>query len=182
MIYEDKYSKKYYILMIRDNNLQFMEIKNKYKKNKENYEIKNLFESENDSKQFTDIIKGKYLFKGCVINKFNDNYNIDYLYLYFKGEGNNFIIIDLLNRKIIEKIKINKDVESILNWNNNNLILQSKESFYIFNTRNNKIISKYSNFSREKSNINSIKTFFSIKNNFYCLFTAESNINFYVAI
>ena len=182
MIFEDKYSKKYYFLMIKDNNnLQYLEIKSKYNENNEKYEIKNFFESENDLKKFTDIIKGQILFSGCVINKYIDNHNTDCLYLYFRKEGN-CLIINLLNRKIIENIKINKYIKSILNWNNKNLILLSDESFYIFDTRNNQIISKYSNFSRKEPFLKSIKTFFSIKNNFYCIFVAEENIHFYISI
>ena len=115
MIFEDKYSKKYYFLMIKDNNnLQYLEIKSKYNENNEKYEIKNFFESENDLKQFTDIIKDQTIFSGCVINKYIDNHNTDCLYLYFRKEGN-CVIINLLNRKIIENIKINKYIKSILN-------------------------------------------------------------------
>ena len=47
---------------------------------------------------------------------------------------------------------INKYVESILNWNNKYLILQSEISFYIFDTKINKIISRYSNLSGNFSN------------------------------
>ena len=186
MIYEDKYSKKYYILMVRDNNLQFIEIKHK---DENDYEIKNFFKSENDLKQFTEIINKKVLFKGCVINKSNDNYNNDYLYLfskegYFSSKGN-IAIIDLSNRKIIENIKINinKDehIISLLNWNNKNLILQFENSFYIFDTRINKIISKYSCKSGSTIYYKSyLKTFFSIENNIYWLFTANLKLNFYI--
>jgi hypothetical protein len=166
MIYEDKYSKKYYILILRDNNLKFIEIKHKYEND---YEIKNFFKSENDLKQFTEIINKKVLFKGCVNNKFNDNCNNDYLYLlskegYSSSKGN-IIIIDLLNRKIIENIKINinknEHIISLLNWNNKNLILQFDNSFYIFDRRINKIISKYSCKSGSTTIINhTLKLFF----------------------
>ena len=137
--------------------------------------------------QFKETIKEKFHFKGCIINLSNNNYNNDYLYLYFKEENvvfendsskGNFIIIDLLNRKIIKKIKLNKHVQSILNWNNKNLILRSDKSFYIFDTRINKIISRYSNFPDEDEGVFfGIKIFFSIKNNFY-LFAAKRNIMF----
>ena len=183
MIYEDKYSKKYYILMVRDNNLKLIKIKNKYKKKDK---IKNFFESENDLNQFTQIIKGKTYFKGCIINKSDNNFNSDYLYLLC---GGNFIIIDLLNKKIIENIKLNKYANSILNWNNDNLILQFNDSFYIFDTRINKIISKYSDILKDEVYIESIKTLLSVKNNFYFLFYRDEkmgykkngNIYFYIS-
>ena len=187
IIYHDKFSKKYCILMIIYNNLQFIEIKNKYEKN---YQIKNFFELENDLQQFKETIKWKMLFKGCIINLFSSNDNTDYLYLYFNGKNivsenypskGIFVVIDLLNKKIIKKIKINKYIASILNWNNKYLILQSNESFYIFDTRINKIISKYSNLSLKDLSKQSIKTFFSIKNNFYSLFVFNENINFFIS-
>ena len=187
IIYHDKFSKKYCILMIIYNNLQFIEIKNKYEKN---YQIKNFFELENDLHQFKETIKWKMLFKGCIINLFSSNDNTDYLYLYFNGKNivsenypskGIFVVIDLLNKKIIKKIKINKYIASILNWNNKYLILQSNESFYIFDTRINKIISKYSNLSLKDLSKQSIKTFFSIKNNFYSLFVFNENINFFIS-
>ena len=65
IIYEDKYSEKYYILMVIYNNLQFIEIKNKYK---ENYQNENFFVTENDLKLFKETIKEKIDFKGCIIN------------------------------------------------------------------------------------------------------------------
>ena len=176
MVYEDKHSKKYYILMVRDNNLEFIEIRLKYEND---YEIKNFFESKNDLKQFTEIINEKLYFKGCVVNSSNNNYNTDYLYLYFTGETN-FIIIDLLNKKIIKKIELNKDIISIVNWNNKYLILQAYGSFYIYDTRIDKIITEYSNLL-EFDFIKSIKTFFSIKNNFYCYFVNKGIINFFIS-
>ena len=96
-----------------------------------------------------------------------------------------FSIIDLSNRKIIEntKININKNehIISLLNWNNKNLILQFENSFYIFDTRINKIISKYSCKSGSIMDYKSyLKTFFSIENNIYWLFTANLKLNFYI--
>ena len=176
MIYEDKYSKKYYILMIRDNNLQYIQIKNKYSKK---YKNKNFFESESELQQFTEAIKDQSSFKGCIINISKNNCN--YLYLYYsKG---NFIVIDLSNKKIIKKLQLKPNIyiKSIINWNNNTLILQSDLSFYIFDKRINKIISKYSNLPEKRPYLESIKTFISIKNNFYGLFADSSIISFFIS-
>ena len=156
--------------MLKSNNIQYKKIKNKYKKNSK---IKNFFKSKNDLQQFKEIIKDGNIINGCIIN---NNFNNEYAYLYFESLSNrNFIIIDLSNKKIIRKIQINIsniNFNSILNLNNKHLILKSFDSLYIFDTRINKIISKYSNLPNEKLYFSSIKTFFSLENNFYCLFFA----------
>ena len=93
----------------------------------------------------------------------------------------NFIIIDLVQRKIIKNIKLNIEVCSILNWNNKNLILVTKQLLYIFDTRINKIISKYSNLLEGEINIDTLKTLFSFKNNFYSLFIKKGFIYFFTS-
>ena len=187
IIYEDKYSKKYYIINIRDDTIYLIEIKQNY----DNYQIQNLIESENDLFKLKDFFENKNNFKGCIINEKNNN---DYLYLienkkiiYYKNLSNslerNLIIIDLFNRKVLKNIELNIKVNSIINWNNRNIIITSNKSFYIFDTRTNKLISKYSNNSGESKNIGLIKPFYDIKQRFYGLFILNGFIlNFFMII
>ena len=140
MTYEDKYLKKYYILMLRDDNLQLIEIKQNYN----DYQIQNyFFKSENDLQQLKELIKDGSYFNGLIINMPNDNNN-DCLYIsvekiksqkYNDSTKKNFITIDLLQRKIIKNIKLNIEVCFISNSNNKNLILATNKSLYIFDTK-----------------------------------------------
>ena len=175
--------------MLRDENIQIIEIKYNY----DNYQIQNFFGEENDLQQFKELIKGGFNFKGCIIkisNDNNDGNNNDYLYIsvgekigekYNESKIKNIIIIDLSQRKIIKNIHINIKVCSILNWNNKYLILATEQSLYIFDTRINKIISKYSNLSGEKTDIKTLKALFSLKNNFYSLFIQKGYIIFFTS-
>ena len=182
MTYQDKYLKKYYILMLRDDNLQLIEIRQNYN----DYQIQNFFKSEIDLQQLKELIKDGSYFNGLIINMPNDNNN-DCLYIsvekiksqkYNDSIKKNFIIIDLLQRKIIKNIKLNIEVCFILNWNNKDLILATNKSLYIFDTRINKIISKYSNLFGGVVYFSALKTLFSLKNNFYSLFAKKEYIHF----
>ena len=82
MTYEDKYLKKYYILMLRDDNLQLIEIKQNYN----DYQIQNFFGSEIDLQQLKELIKDGSYFNGLIINMPNDNNN-DCLYITIKKKN-----------------------------------------------------------------------------------------------
>ena len=181
LIYEDKYSKKYYILIIKDNIIKLIEIK----QNDNSYQFINLIESENDLIELKKIFKKEYNYNACIIN--ND---IKHLYINCKKiekdeieEDSNkiediLIIVDLFKKKILKQIELPISANSIINWNDKKLIFISNKSFYIFDTNINKIISKYN--IGEKNNICSIKTFFSEKNKFYSLFIHMQHIEYFI--
>ena len=181
LIYEDKYSKKYYILIIKDNIIKLIEIK----QNDNSYQFINLIESENDLIELKKIFKKEYNYNACIINK-----DIKHLYINCKKiekdeieEDRNkiediLIIVDLFKKKILKQIELPISANSIINWNDKKLIFISNKSFYIFDTNINKIISKYN--IGEKNNICSIKTFFSEKNKFYSLFIHMQHIEYFI--
>jgi len=103
---------------------------------------------------------------GCIIQNKKNN---DYLYLGDnKGQLN---IINLRNRQIIEqiKIKINKYITFIENWNDKYIIIGDIHYIYVFNTDINKIISKYLSIFNSERIIHHIIKFFYVEYNFYCL-------------
>ena len=183
IIYDDKYSKKYYIINITNEKIQLIEIKQNY----EFCQIENLFNSEIDLLKLKEFYENKNNFKACVIYDTNK----DYLFItdkkkIFKNEiwtnslEGNLIKIDLLERKIIKNIELNVEVNSIINWNNKALIIESYKLFYVFDIRINKIISKYSNLTKDEEILDLFKPFINVNQNFYGLFFLKNNIlNFY---
>ena len=110
---------------------------------------------------------GDYL--GCIIsNKDNKNY----LYLIDNKSGL-LIIIDLNLKKKIKELKINDDIGSIFNWNNNYILFSSKKYIYTFDTNIDRIINK--TLINLGKNIISINKFIFEENNFYSLIVDISN-------
>ena len=110
---------------------------------------------------------GDYL--GCIISNKD---NKSYLYLIDNKSGL-LIIIDLNIKKKVKDLKIDDDIGSIINWNNNYIIFSSKKYIYTFDTNIDRIINKTSINLGE--NIVSINKFIFEENNFYSLIVDISN-------
>lgn len=110
---------------------------------------------------------GDYL--GCIISNKD---NKSYLYLIDNKSGL-LIIIDLNLKKKVKDLKIDDDIGSIINWNNNYIIFSSKKYIYTFDTNIDRIINKTSINLGE--NIVSINKFIFEENNFYSLIVDISN-------
>ena len=110
---------------------------------------------------------GDYL--GCIISNKD---NKSYLYLIDNKSGL-LIIIDLNLKKKAKDLKIDDDIGSIINWNNNYIIFSSKKYIYTFDTNIDRIINKTSINLGE--NIVSINKFIFEENNFYSLIVDISN-------
>lgn len=92
------------------------------------------------------------------------------------------LVFDLLTNKFVKRIIFHFKVNSMLNWNNKYLLLSSDNSFYFFDVKNNKLITKYSDGDlkiNENKKINSIKSFISVKDNFYGLFILKDKLDIF---
>ena len=99
---------------------------------------------------------------GCVVES-KDKRNLLYLF----NDNGLLTIIDLvLNQKVI-KLNTIGEINSILNWNSNYLIISSKKYIHTFDITINKIINK--TLINSDRNIASIKVFISEEYNFYSL-------------
>ena len=110
---------------------------------------------------------GDYL--GCIISSKDHK---SYLYLIDNKSGL-LLIIDLNLKKKVKDLKIDDDIGSIINWNNNYIIFSSKKYIYTFDTNIDRIINKTSINLGE--NIVSINKFIFEENNFYSLIVDISN-------
>lgn len=99
---------------------------------------------------------------GCVVES-KDKRNLLYLF----DDNGLLTIIDLaLNQKVI-KLNTIEEINSIINWNKNYIILASKKYIYTFDITINKIINK--TLINSDRNIASINLFISEEYNFYSL-------------
>lgn len=107
-----------------------------------------------------------------ILNIISQN-NKDYLYI-SNIEGK-ILIFDLSKKELINEIYLFFDVRSAINWNNKYIIFMSYKSLLIYDTNENKKITKYSNIFGENKSIYIIKTHFCKEYNFFCLFTCGDN-------
>ena len=124
LIWEDKKSKLYYLIYNTYSDLTLLDINDKKKA---------------ETLTFHEILKvfGEYL--GCIINSREGK---DFLYIFdYCGL---LIIFDLNIKQKIKILDIINNIESLVNWNNNYIILGAKKNIYIFDTINEKIINKKS--------------------------------------
>lgn len=171
LIYKDNYNKQIFILVNDENSIKKIEIKNNY--NNYNKDFQNLIDSNEDLNNFKKFIHEANYNNSCIV------YDNDKDYLYISSYEGNIIIIDLIKRQLIEKINLNINVNYFINWNFQYFLLISEQFFFIYDKNINKIISKYLNIFEDKKNKYCIKTHFSKKDNFYCLFIGEKgNINY----
>ena len=79
------------------------------------------------------------------------------------------MIIDLFEKKIFKYIKLHLKINSIINWNNDNIIMiiDNNKCIGVYDTKNEKIISRY--FLKDNECINNYKIHCSNEFNFYCL-------------
>ena len=171
LIYKNENNKKNYIIIILNNNIQIIEITNKFK-------VENLLEINDKLNDFLKLVKIDYRFNNNVEIKFtchpcliNKGINNDYLYIANnkKNKESDLVIIDLFKRKSFKFINLTFLVRSLVNWNNNNIIFISLDSFYIFDINTHQIVTKYINIDNGKTILNA-KPFFSKEHEFNCLF------------
>ena len=182
LIYEDKNLKKYYIIII-DKEIKLIEIKNNYT----SAQLNNFFNSEDELKKLS-IFSNEQNDddKACIINSYN---NVECLLIFYKGKflanGKlyenkiSLLVIDLFNRKIIKNISMNNEIiiNSIINWDDNYIILASDKSVYIFDIRVDKIISNYRNLLQENEDIELVKPFY-LENKFYGIFVLFHHLEY----
>ena len=102
----------------------------------------------------------------------NKNKN-DYLYIW--NINNEFMIIDLFEKKIFKYIKLHLSISSIINWNNDNIIMIiDNKCIGVYDTKNEKIISRY--FLKDNECINNYKIIYSNEFKFYCLIISTNQM------
>ena len=147
IIYNDKSSKQYYLLVNYKDDIYHIKVTNG------ELEEKIQFDEEKSNK-----------LHGCIVYTSNGN---DYLYLY--DNLNILYVYDIKNKQRITKFKISDNIISMLNWNNKYIIFGLKNKICLFDTQINKIITKYYIEYNLCKNNSSIKKLW-IKNiNFYSL-------------
>ena len=142
-----KNNKNYSIIIILNNNIQIIEIKEK------NLRIDNLVPINNKLNDFLKLEsrpKNDYE----IIVKFQpysiiNDINKDYLYITkYKndnenGKNSDLVIIDLFKKEIFKYINLTFFVSSLVQWNNNNVLFMTFDSFYIFDINTYQITTKY---------------------------------------
>ena len=147
IIYNDKSSKQYYLLVNYKDDIYHIKVTNG------ELEEKIQFDEEKSNK-----------LHGCIVYTSNGN---DYLYLY--DNLNILYVYDIKNKQRITKFKISDNINPMLNWNNKYIIFGLKNNICLFDTQINKIITKYYIEYNLCKNNSSIKKLW-IKNiNFYSL-------------
>ena len=127
LIWENKVSKRFYLITSHYLKLKFMEISDNTYEYISDFEI---VQSEH-------LNKYKFHFFGCIL--YNKN-NTDYLYIC--NDIDVLKIIDLYKKQIIREIEIMKNITSIIKLNNKYIIISSTKSIYTFDTNTNQLINK----------------------------------------
>ena len=153
LIWEDKISKFNYLISNSYTDLILLKIN--YKDTEDNIVLKGLLDSVTN-----------YL--GCIFNKDDKK---DYLYL-FNDKGF-LIVIDLNSKQKIMKLSIINGIVSVLDWNNDYILLSSKNCIYIFDINAKKLINKL--IINSGKDIVSINKFIYDEYNYYCLIVDLSN-------
>ena len=153
MIWEDKISKFNYLISNSYTDLILLKIN--YKDTEDNIVLKGLLDSVTN-----------YL--GCIFNKDDKK---DYLYL-FNDKGF-LIVIDLNSKQKIMKLSIINGIVSVLDWNNDYILLSSKNCIYIFDINAKKLINKM--IINQEKDIVSINKFIYEEYNFISLIVDLSN-------
>ena len=178
LIYEN--DKNYYIIVILNNNIQIIDI-NKLK-------VENLIPINNKLCGFLKL-ECRPKFEHKIIDNFRPYsiikvMNKDYLYISkYKSDDkghkrSDLLIIDLFKKEIFKFINLNICVNSLVKWNDNNIIFMCFDSFYIFDINYYQITTKYSGIGNHTP-IYYAKPFFSKENKFYCLFLLFYELKFY---
>ena len=135
LIYEkNDFGKKYLIDAHEKNNLILIELKSNY----DNYDVENFFNDDNNKNKLANFIRSQCYYDTCFIYGKN---NFDYLYIF---EGNKLMIINFTEKNVDKIIDFNQTyLRTIHNWNNNYIIFFQFGEIYIYDTNNNKIITKH---------------------------------------
>ena len=176
-----KNNKNYSIIIILNNNIQIIEIKNELR-------IENLVPINNKLSDFLKLDSRPKSEYGIIFDfkPYSIIYHInkDFLYITkYKNDNENnkksdLVIIDLFKKEIFKYINLTFFVSSFVQWNNNNVIFMTFDSFYIFDINTYQITTKYIRIG----NCNPIyytKPFFSKEHKFYCLFLLFKELKYY---
>ena len=176
-----KNNKNYSIIIILNNNIQIIEIKNELR-------IENLVPINNKLSDFLKLDSRPKSDNGIIFDfkPYSIIYHInkDFLYITkYKNDNENnkksdLVIIDLFKKEIFKYINLTIFVSSFVQWNNNNVIFMAFDSFYIFDINTYQITTKYIRIG----NYNPIyytKPFFSKEHKFYCLFLLFKELKYY---
>ena len=165
ILYENEISNGYNIIFIDDfsssiKSIQLETIKEKKKKQ--------LF--------FRTLLK-RYDFNDCYLGcRINFNDKICYLYFFERNKvkhKSNLISFDLNKNMIVKPLELNLEIYGITNWLNKYLIINSYNSFYLFNLKTEQIILKY-NLNLD-DRIESMLQFIDWNNKFIGLFFLNNN-------
>ena len=176
-----KNNKNYSIIIILNNNIQIIEIKNMLK-------IENLVPINNKLSDFLKLNSRPKNNNEIIVDfqpySIIKDINKDYLYITkYKNDNENnkksdLVIIDLFKKEIFKYINLTFLVSSFVQWNNNNVIFMTFDSFYIFDINTYQITTKYF----RKGNYIPIyyaKPFFTKEYKFYCLFLLFRELKYY---
>ena len=89
--------------------------------------------------------------------------------LFLCNEYGHLLIIDLVQKRFIDNLNLNFNINSVINFCNNKIIFGSRKSFLIFDIDLNKIISNYEYDYGKYCYLISVKKFVSEEDNFYSL-------------
>ena len=135
LIYEkNDFDKKYLLDAHEKNNLILIELKSNY----DDYDVENFFNDDNNKNKLANFIRSQCYYQTCFIYGKN---NFDYLYIF---EGNKLMIINFTEKNVDKIINFNQTyLRTIHNWNNNYIIFFQFGEIYIYDTKDNKIITEY---------------------------------------
>ena len=169
LLYEDKFSQKYNIILIKSNLPKIIEIKDEYNYNNLDLNFEDIILSQNGLQKLNNFCYESFHKNINIISQNNKDY------LYISNIEGKILIFDLSKKELINEIYLFFDVRSAINWNNKYIIFMSYKSLLIYDTNENKKITKYSNIFGENKSIYIIKTHFCKEYNFFCLFTCGDN-------
>ena len=163
LLYEDNYKQKIYLITYINQILRYIEISDKLNDYKNCDDLPNIFNTGQELKKL-DISIMRTLYKyGCIVPYREKDL------LFLCNEYGHLLIIDLVQKRFIDNLNLNFNINSVINFCNNKIIFGSRKSFLIFDIDLNKIISNYEYDYGKYCYLISVKKFVSEEDNFYSL-------------
>ena len=163
LLYEDNYRQKIYLITYINQILRYIEISDKLNDYKNCDDLPIIFSTGQELKKL-DISIMRTLYKyGCIVPYREKDL------LFLCNEYGHLLIIDLVQKRFIDNLNLNFNINSVINFCNNKIIFGSAKSFLIFDIDLNKIISNYEYDYGKYFYLISVKKFVSEEDNFYSL-------------
>ena len=138
LLYEDKNSKTYYLIIYVKNSIKYIEINNDFLNEYEEDidEFPNFFDLINN---MDDFYKKLFCEFGCII--YGNDKNDDILLL--SDRYGTILIIDLNKKELIKNLTLQININCICDYLDNKIILGMNNSIFVFDVDLGKIITKY---------------------------------------